>query len=685
MTLNELKANLKRRYRNGPDNIGRDFVAPCLANSTLYRRGTGFFSSSALASYAESLDLLIQDKLHVQIICSPVIHDDILKKILEQNQTSEQKTQTINALAQTIVLDAIGYKLDSNRRDYRSNLLAYFIAMGMLKIKIAIPKNFNCQTIGAEEDLTRNLYHVKTGYFKLTDGSIVAFDGSFNETGAGHAYHIENTQVLKSWSDNDKDRIKDIIEDVDKDWNNENPYIELLEIDQETLKIIKELAPNKRPKHEKNENINKEIEAELREYQNIALANWRAQDYKGILEMATGTGKTRTAIHAIKKFQKNINGGLIIITVPYQPLANQWAYELEKYGIATIKVYETIENWRSEVQNIADAHSSLGNTEQVFPIWLCVNKTFMSEGFQAVLRTLSRSKKHQMLIVDECHHFNKEKSLKYLPNHIQFRLGLSATPYESDEPKHLEKYFGDIAFTYSLSEAIENGFLSKYEYHPQFIEFTNAEAKNYVATMQAIEKNKKNKINPINEEELDRILESLVNKLLKLREIVQETGVQKKTLFYCGQGFVDLQNGERIRQLHSVSRMLTGLDWRISKITSEESQKDRKLIMDDFVMGHTDGIASIRILDEGIDIPDCRTAYILASQRTERQAIQRRGRVLRLAEGKDKAKLYDFIIIGPKLSDIELQKLYDRELKRARMFSRDALNRTECEKLLNGI
>ena len=684
MTLTELKANLKRRYRNGPDNIGRDFVAPCLANSELYRRGTGFFSSSALASYAEALDLLIQDRLRVQIICSPVIHDEILKKILEQNLTEQQKEETLKKLAQTIVLDAVGYKLDTNRRDYRSNLLAYFIAKGMFQLKIAIPKNFNCETVGEKDDLTKNLYHVKTGYFKLTDGSIVAFDGSFNETSSGHAYHIENTQVLTSWNQNDKERISDIIEDVDRDWNKENPYIELLEIDQDTLNIIKDLAPEVRPKNASNKNTQEE--KKLRDYQNEALDNWRAQEYKGILEMATGTGKTRTAIHAIKKFQEKIKGGLVIITVPYQPLANQWASELEKSGLAYVKVYETVENWRSEVQNIADAHSSIGNTEQIFPIWLCVNKTFKSEGFQAVLRSLSRSKKHEMLIVDECHHFNNQKSLEYLPTHIQFRLGLSATPYESDEPKHLEKYFGDIAFTYSLGEAIKNGYLTKYEYYPLLIEFTNAEAKNYVATIQSIEKSKKEKrSNVVNEEELDRILENLVNKLTKLREIVQETGVQKKTLFYCGQGFVELPNGERIRQLHSVSRMLAGLDWRISKITAEESQNDRKLIMDDFVMEHTDGIASIRILDEGIDIPDCRTAFILASQRTERQAIQRRGRVLRLAEGKDKAKLYDFIITGPKLSDIELEKLYDRELKRARMFAKDAINRIECEKLLNGI
>uniref|UniRef100_UPI0040473FBE DEAD/DEAH box helicase family protein n=1 Tax=Flavobacterium sp. TaxID=239 RepID=UPI0040473FBE len=684
MTLSELKTSLKRRYRNGPDNIGKDFVAPCLANSVLYRRGTGFFSSSALASYAEALDILIKDELRVQIICSPVIHDDRLKKILEQNITEEQKRNTLKKLTSTIVLDAIGYKLDEHRTDYRSKLLAYFIAKKIFEIKIAIPKNFNCNEVNEPEEIKRNLYHVKTGYFRLVDGEIIAFDGSFNETGSGHTFNIETTQVLTSWEEKDKDRIKDIVEDVDRDWNKENPYIDVLEIDKETLKIIENLAPKKRPCQ--NKSANNQEKSNLREYQKEALNNWQNNEYKGILEMATGTGKTRTAIHAIKKFQQNVNGGIIIITVPYQPLANQWASELDKEGLSYIKVYETVENWRSEVQNIADAHNNTEAKEQTFPIWICVNKTFKSDSFQSILKSLSRSKKHQMLIVDECHHFNNQKGMQYLPKHIQFRLGLSATPYESEEPKYMEKYFGDIVFQYTLSEAIRNGFLTRYEYHPVLIEFTNTEAKNYIETLRAIENNKlKNKHNIVNEDELDRILESLVNKLAKLREIVQNTGVQKKTLFYCGQGYVELQSGERIRQLHSVSRMLADLNWRISKITAEESHNDRKLIMDNFLAEHTDAIASIRILDEGIDIPDCRNAYILASQRTERQAIQRRGRVLRLADGKEKAILYDFIITGPKLSSMELQKLYDRELKRAKLFSKDAINCKECEDILNRI
>jgi hypothetical protein len=105
----------------------------------------------------------------------------------------------------------------------------------------------------------------------------------------------------------------------------------------------------------------------------------------------------------------------------------------------------------------------------------------------------------------------------------------------------------------------------------------------------------------------------------------------------------------------------------------------------DFEREKIDAIASMRILDEGIDIPDCRRAYILAGQRSERQAIQRRGRILRKSSNKEKADLYDFIIIGPKLTDRELERLYVRELRRANLFAKDADNFEECSKALSKI
>ena len=172
----------------------------------------------------------------------------------------------------------------------------------------------------------------------------------------------------------------------------------------------------------------------------------------------------------------------------------------------------------------------------------------------------------------------------------------------------------------------------------------------------------------------------MVAKLAKLDEILRKGGRQPLSLFYCGIGAIEFADGERVRQLSSLARMLEGLNWRVAKITAAENASERDKILRNFRAKEIDAIASIRVLDEGIDIPDCRKAYILASQRSERQGIQRRGRILRMSPGKEKAELYDFIITGPHVSNDALEALYSKELKRAKMFAQDAINRDECLK-----
>ena len=246
-SIEALKNNLKRRYRNGPDNIGRDLVAPCLKHSTLYRRGTGFFSSGALVAYAQVMDHLVSDKTKIEIICSPVVHDQELLRTLNSNLTPEQKKQTLQRLTDKIVLEAIGYQMDTLRRDYKNNLLAYLIAKEILEIRFAVPVNFNEADLTSEPSLTSNLYHVKTGYFRLTDGEIVGFDGSFNESDAGHQYHVDQTQVWRSWVTNDAERLDDIVEQVDSDWSGDNKFIQVFEISAEAMKLVKNFASPQRP------------------------------------------------------------------------------------------------------------------------------------------------------------------------------------------------------------------------------------------------------------------------------------------------------------------------------------------------------------------------------------------------------------------------------------------------------
>ena len=699
-----LKKNIKRRYRNGPDNIGRDFVSPCLINCSLYRRGTGFFSSGALVAYAQAMDNLISDKIKIEIICSPVVHDQELLKTLNNNLTPEQKKHTLQRLTDKIVLDAIGYQIDTKRRDYKSNLLAYFIAKEIIEIRFAIPVNFTEIDLSNGPSLTNNLYHVKTGYFKLIDGSTVGFDGSFNESDAGHQYHVDQTQVWRSWENNDAERLEDIIEQVDSDWTGTNSFIKVFKISAETMQLIKSFASTQRPIKEISKLVKPtqlevaehvKEEKELRNYQETALKLWEDAKFHGILAMATGTGKTKTAIEAIVRFQKKTNRGLVVITVPYLPLANQWIDELGKKNISTIKVFDLKESWESRVQNLFSSHSSNNSTLiTTFPVLICVNKSFKNLSFQNLLTRLNGKNGDRFLIVDECHHFNKSKHITKLPKSFQYRLGLSATPYETDEAKILEKYFGEVVFEFTISEAISEGYLSPYYYNPILIEFTENEAQKFIETAKKIQNKKisdldleedENPLHVSGYDELDRILETVVGKLTKLESVLEKIESKKFSLFYCGEGYIKFEGSEKMRQVDSLTRLLDKLNWRVGRITSEETSANRQITFDNLLEGNIDAIASIRVLDEGIDIPNCRQAFILASQRSERQGIQRRGRILRKSPGKTSASLFDFIIVGPKLSNSELDKLYNRELKRAKLFASDAINKNECLEILKSI
>jgi superfamily II DNA or RNA helicase len=432
-----------------------------------------------------------------------------------------------------------------------------------------------------------------------------------------------------------------------------------------------------------------EKQKELRDYQFEALKAWSQNKCCGILAMATGTGKTRTAIYAIQEFVSKARSGIVIITVPYQALGHQWITELQKAALNPIKVFESSTQWYQMVQNIFLSNASGTNERSKAVVLVCVNKTFEDTTFQSLLQMLALRQREKMIIVDEVHHFNSPKSIGNLPTDFKYRLGLSATPYEPDEQRYLDQYFGDIVFEFRIDQAIEQKILCPYIYRPILIELNGDEAQQFISLTAASRRqqqdSKSKSTGVVKDEEIDRLLENVTAKLVKLQEHIQENGIQNFALFYCGSGSINAPDGERHRQIHLVTRLLASMRWHVGKITADESPALRKITLDAFKSQQLNAIASIRVLDEGIDIPDCRSAYILASQRSTRQAIQRRGRVLRMAPNKEHATLYDFIIVGPHLSNNDLEALYSRELYRARMFAEDANNREECLHLLNCI
>jgi len=702
--------SLDRKYKNQSDvRIGRDFIQPCLRECTKYRRGTGTFSSSAFKSYINAIDHFIDEDIKIEILCSPKI-DFPLYETLKNCHSDKDRDDIIQELTNNIAKIAAGFKDNPKDQDYRSLLIAYLITNKKLEIKIAQPLNYKAIRVyessaidDEDPDMndvnTRAMYHIKYGYFEFKDNIKVAFEGSVNETDTAFNMNSEKATVFRSWEPKDIERMEDIINDLDIDWNGKNNDIKLYEIDDETLKVISEhvqkytggkrpksptpplltATPHKIPKIDLDKVDETKSKIVLRDYQKEALKEWKNKDYKGILAMATGSGKTLTAIHAFLEFKEKYRAGFAFIVVPKQDLARQWIDEFSKNNIKAIHAFENKKNWIEELRN--SCMEATGKKTNA-PCVIAVVNTFISKSFRGLLDLFHHVKeKNHMLIADECHHFNDEEQIKRLPEFINWRLGLSATPYdqyEKDKNKQfLNNYFGEIVYKYSLSRAIKEKRLTGYKYHVIEINLNEEETLEYIKLSKKIAAAS----GYANTESRDaligqraRLISDAEEKLIKLKNIAEEKK-EKFTLVYCG----DATDGEEkpIKQINKVTKIFNDAGWNTSQITFTEGSAERSRIIENFEKASIDILASIRILDEGIDLPCCRKAYLLSSRRSSREHIQRRGRVLRKFMGKDFAEIYDFVITSTTENKPSTKNLIKNELERVFRFAKDSMTKDE--------
>jgi superfamily II DNA or RNA helicase len=326
------------------------------------------------------------------------------------------------------------------------------------------------------------------------------------------------------------------------------------------------------------------------------------------------------------------------------------------------------------------------------------NATFQSEAFQTRIRSRVGSF-HHLLVADECHNLGAENVQKMLPQEIRLRLGLSATPERHHDPvgtQAIIDYFGDIVYTFSLAQAIADGRLCPYRYYPHLVTLTEQETDEYVEITTKLSRmmGSKDKDDEFGQAAMRllirraRLLGSAQNKLEVLNQVISKLPERpQKALFYCGDGrTTDPIADEEVRQIQAVSRLLGekhGL--KVRNFTFRETAEDREEILRDAASGFLDGIVAIRCLDEGIDVPDLRMGFLLASSTNPRQFVQRRGRLLRHSPGKKRAIIHDFIIVPPDfggaLDDAAFnleRNFFRRELKRITEFCQTAENGPEA-------
>jgi superfamily II DNA or RNA helicase len=285
-------------------------------------------------------------------------------------------------------------------------------------------------------------------------------------------------------------------------------------------------------------------------------------------------------------------------------------------------------------------------------------------------------------------------------------LGLSATPerwYDEEGTASLFRYFGEgIVYEYSLQRAIDNGSLCEYYYIPHVVELTPDEEEEYLRLSRKIGRMAGAMDGDIGDADLQgetklqrvlfkraRLLGTAEQKLSRLTELMGQEASISHTLVYCGDGSVDDELSDRTKR-HvdaTVETLRRQLNVRSRRFTARESQSERQELLSGFAAGDIEALVAIRCLDEGVDVPSTRTAYILASSSNPRQFVQRRGRILRRAENKPYAVIHDFIIAPPTAAFDRVEadqfsaerSLLEKELSRVQLFAGSARNHPDAE------
>lgn len=655
---------LKRHYQSDNDDILSTFYRPVLSRSISYKRAVGYFSEQSLVACAAELSSFIERNGKIQLIIGCFVSPAELAT-LTTTDVIEAEKQILRQRLITI-LRAIEAGSPASAK-----IIGTLVASGVVELRFAVRH--------------KGIYHEKFGIFEDAHGNKVAFIGSANETEAALApgRNHESFAVFKSVEPEIYAAYGAELEQrFDAMWSGDTKDTRIYSVDDESLAIMRAMAVQRGQANADEEPLLPRlvVNKPLRDYQKEALQEWQKNRYQGILAMATGTGKTMTAIDAVKKFKQSVPHGAVVVTVPYQNLAMQWIEALREHGLEVCPVFANSRDWVQAVQNSFLA-AQLGRTDM--PCFVCVNNTFKSDRFQELLDLLkTTTEKKHLLIVDECHHFNSPEHIAKLPTHFQFRLGLSATPYDQFAQHYLDAYFSRVVYEFSLSRAIEEGFLTPYRYHILPVWLDPDETALYeeltrkivqiAGAEETLTPENLAKVQPILLKRA-RVVGACRDKLTVLRTQLERNGKQPFTLFYCGDGTVEDDDLGSARQIERVSSLLHEVGWTSSRITAEESLMQREALLVKLKEKRLDAIVSIKVLDEGIDIPDCRSAYLLASQTSDRQGIQRRGRVLRKADGKELADLYDFLVLGGASKSSAMKSLARRELRRASNFALDAL------------
>jgi superfamily II DNA or RNA helicase len=357
-----------------------------------------------------------------------------------------------------------------------------------------------------------------------------------------------------------------------------------------------------------------------RPYQTASIEAWRNNERCGVIVLPTGAGKTHVATMAIEICKRQT-----LVVVPTIDLMNQW-YDL------------LLSTFDAEIGLIGGGFYEIG----------AITVTTYASAFRHQERI---GNQFGLVIFDECHHLPSE-GFKYAAEFAiaPFRLGLSATPERADGNNSLlEELVGKFVYRIEAQQ-LAGEYLADYIVERVEVDLTDEERDTYQRQRDIFRKFVR----------ANNIPFSSINgwKTFVMRSARSEDG-RRAMKAYRESKKIALGTNAKLRVLqdllirHKHDKVLiftaeNEMVYRISNnflvpaITHETNIKERRFWLEAFNKGDVLALATSKVLNEGVNIPDARVAIILSGSGSSREHIQRLGRILRKKENKQ-AILYEVI------------------------------------------
>lgn len=666
------KLGLRYSYNTSSHDLAQDFFIPLLSQAISYDRGVGYFSSGWLRVNAQGLAELAMRGGRARWVTSPLLSSKDLQA-LEKTTELDDAPRLLDDLLKTVE------ELRAALEEDTCNTMAWMVADGLLEFRFAIPVG---ELLGD--------FHDKFGVFRDEYGQRVSFLGSYNDTVKG-LRNYESIRVFLSWEASTADAVGEDEERFARIWLGREPNLRVFRLPQAVREGFLTLRTDDRPYPEPRVAFARESTVSLpgifpRSYQEEAIEAWEKNNRRGILDMATGTGKTITALAAITLCS---DAGFIVIGAPTNVLVKQWLGELDKLeGIhPPVEISGKNPSWAEELLPRLRLATVAENKGRPF-VFVGTYASLSGDRFLSILDQVPAVNGRGLLIADEVHNVGAETRQQLLLPHFSFRLGLTATlerPHDPEGTQVVEDYFDGTVYRLGIEQVV-GSILCRYRYEVHFAELSEEEFEEYQQLSTRIAylmgKHGKGKSTGLSSSLPDdltillnrraKIVKLADAKLDLLDELVNQISIDR-CLVYCA----DLE------QVRTVQRILTSR--RVSHLpyTSQESPYAQQLALGQLRRGDIQAVVAIKCLDEGIDVPQVHQAILLASSTSEREFVQRRGRILRRAKDKEYAHLIDVFTVPPRRYHPDPPTMLFNELRRAKILARAADNRYQVENHLH--